>query len=235
MLAGCTPAGSKGSMPMRPDAIAARMSRSESTTAAKYGVGAAREREDLRTQIRPRADNIVGTVDSFARAPPQDLDRLRASRLPHRDVGVRVADDDTFLGATAKARHRVQGQIGRGLGSRDGVAAEVDVYLIGDAQSAEDALAVRGTLARDRGLQQPSHVERMQRFASALVQLRRGDHLAVVDVPVLRAIGLREIRREVRPRHAEDLLERKARHRADTLEREKRSTVSLDDAIGGVD
>src|SRR5688572_1004502 len=197
MLAGCTPAGSKGSMPMRPDAIAARMSRSESTTAAKYGVGAAREREDLRTEISPRADDIVGTVDALAREAPQDLDRVRACGLAHRDVRVRVADDDAFLRAAAEPPHGVLSEVGRGLGSRDRVAAEVDIDFTGYAQSAEDALAVRGALPRDRCLQQPSLVERTQRFARALVQLRCGDHLAVVDVAILRAIALREIRREV--------------------------------------
>src|SRR5688572_23281297 len=97
MLAGCTPAGSKGSMPMRPDAIAARMSRSESTTAAKYGVGEAREREDGRPQIVPRADDIVGAVDAIAREAPQDLDGVRAGGLAHPDVGIRVADHHALL------------------------------------------------------------------------------------------------------------------------------------------
>src|SRR5688500_1243410 len=235
MLAGCTPAGSKGSMPMRPDAIAARMSRSESTTAAKYGVGGAREREDLRTQIRPRADDIVGAVDALAREAPQDLDRVRARGPPHRDVRVRVADDDTFLGAAPKARHRVLGEIGRGLGSGDGVAAEVDVDLTGDAEAAEDALAVRGAFARDRGLQQPGLVERMQRLARTLVQLGRRDHLAVIDVAVFSPVPLGEVGREIGPGHAEDRFKWKTRHRPDALERQRSAAVRLDDAIRGVD
>src|SRR5688500_11078855 len=96
MLAGCTPAGSKGSMPMRPDAIAARMSRSESTTAAKYGVGAPRERKDRGAQIPPRRDDIVRAQRGLAGETPEDLDRVRARRSAHSDVGIRVADHDAL-------------------------------------------------------------------------------------------------------------------------------------------
>src|SRR5688500_4420688 len=190
MLAGCTPAGSKGSMPMRPDAIAARMSRSESTTAGKYGVGAAREREDRCPQIGPRGDDIVGAVDALTREAPEDLDRARARGLAHRDVGVRVPDDDALRRSAPQARHRVLGEIRRRLGSRDGVATKVDIDLFCDTQSAENALAVRGTFARDGGLKQPSLMERMQRLARAFVQLRRRDHFAVVDVAIFTAVPL---------------------------------------------
>src|SRR5437867_1487225 len=85
------------SRPSRPDAIAARMSRSESTTVAKYGLGRAREREDGFAQIRPCGDHIVGAVDPLARKPPEDLNGARARGFAHRDVGVRVADDDALL------------------------------------------------------------------------------------------------------------------------------------------
>src|SRR4029079_19554849 len=96
MLAGCTQAGSKGSMPMRPEAIAARISRSESTTAAKYGVAAAREREDRVAQLRPPGDDVISSVNAFTREAPEHLDRVRARGLSHRDVCVRVPDDHTF-------------------------------------------------------------------------------------------------------------------------------------------
>src|SRR5687768_7070516 len=107
MLAGCTPAGSKGSIPMRPETIAARMSRSESTTAAKYGVGAAREVENGRAQIRPRADDVVRAERGLARETPENLNRVCARGPAHRDVGVRVADHDAIVWGAAKAGHRV--------------------------------------------------------------------------------------------------------------------------------
>src|SRR3981081_4409720 len=102
-LAGCTHDGSKGSRPMRPDATAARMSRSESTTTAKYGLGAAGEREHAFAQIRPRRDDVVRSVDAFAREAPQHLDRARAGGLPHRDIPVGIADDDALRPPPAEA------------------------------------------------------------------------------------------------------------------------------------
>src|SRR6266850_1606435 len=167
-LAGCTQEGSKGSMPMRPDAIAARMSRSESTTASKYGVGALRKPEDRRPQIGPRGDEVVGPIDSVACEAPEDLDGVRARGFPHRDVGVGVADDDTLLRRAAQERHRVPREIRRGLRSRRRVAAEVDVDLARDAETPQDALAVRGTLASDRRLQQSGFVERVERLTGAV-------------------------------------------------------------------
>src|SRR5438309_10807984 len=114
-LAGWTQDGSKGSMPIRPDAIAARMSRSESTTVAKYGLGSSREREDGFAQVGPGGDHVVGAVDPLAREAPQDLDRARARCLSHRDVRVRVSDDDALLRRAAQALHRVLREIRRGL------------------------------------------------------------------------------------------------------------------------
>src|SRR2546428_6043102 len=102
-LAGWTQDGSKGSMPIRPDAIAARMSRSESTTVAKYGLGRARERADRLAQVGPRGDDIVGTVDAVPRETPEDLDGARARGLPHADVRVRVTDHDALLRRAAQA------------------------------------------------------------------------------------------------------------------------------------
>src|SRR3982074_2303671 len=133
-LVGCTHDGSKGSRPMRPDATAARMSRSESTTTAKYGLGAARAREHAFAQIRPRRDDVVRSVDAFAREAPQHLDRARAGGLPHRDIRVGIADDDALGRHAAETRHRMFREIRRGLRTRHRVAAEIYVDLARDAQ-----------------------------------------------------------------------------------------------------
>src|SRR6185503_3200703 len=115
MLAGCTQDGSKGSMPMRPDAIAARMSRSESTTAAKYAVAAARQREDRLAQLRPRRDDVIRAIDTFAREAPEHLDRVRARGFAHRDVRVGVADDDALARLASEPFHRVLREVRRRL------------------------------------------------------------------------------------------------------------------------
>src|SRR3989442_2937026 len=206
-LAGWTQDGSKGSMPIRPDAIAARMSRSESTTVAKYGLGRARQREDRFAQIGPRGDHIVCTVDAVPRETPQDLDGARARGLPHCDVRVRVPDHDALLRRATQALHRVLGEIRRRLRSRDRIAAEVNGDLTRDAEATQDPLAVRGALARDGGLEQAELVERVQRLARPVEQLRRRDDLAVVDVSILGAIADGVIRREIPPRFSEDLLD----------------------------
>jgi len=75
----------------------------------------------------------------------------------------------------------------------------------------------------------------MQRLARTVEQLCRRDDLAVVDVPVLGAVALGEIGREIRPRHPEDLFEWQSGHRPDALEHERRAAVRLDDTIRGVD
>src|SRR6185503_2988048 len=235
MLAGCTQDGSKGSMPMRPDAIAARMSRSESTTAAKYGLAAAREREDLLAQLRPRGDDVVRALDASAREAPEHLDRPRARGLSHRDVRVRVPNDHALARVAPQPHHRVECEIRRRLVLRDRIAAEVDVDLVSDPESAKDPLAVRGAFARDRRLKQTGLVERMQCLARALEQLRGWDDLAIVDVAVFGAIPLSIIGREIGPRQTEDRFERQTGHRPDALERKRRSPVRLDDAIRGVD
>src|SRR5712692_4832043 len=234
-LAGCTHDGSKGSMPMRPDAIAARMSRSESTTVAKYGVGAAREREDALAQIRPRGDHIVGPIDPLAREAPQDLDGARARGPPHRDVRARVTDDDALLRCAPQAVHRVPGEIRRGLRPRDRVPAEVDVDLARDSEATQDELAIRGALASHGRLEQSGVVEGVQRLARALIQLGDRDDLAAVDLAVLRSVADRVIRREIRPRDPEDLLEWQASHRADAVEVECRPAMRLDNAIRRID
>src|SRR5258706_3832959 len=235
MLAGCTQDGSNGSMPMRPDAIAARMSRSESTTAAKYGVGTAREREHGLAQLRPCRDDVVRTIDAFAGEPPEDLDRARARRVPHRDVGIRVAHDHALLRPAAKPLHRVLREVWRRLRQRHRITAEIDVDLARDAKATQDALAVRGAFPGDRGLEQSGLMECVQRLARAVEQLRRRDDLSVIDLAVLGAIEVSIVRCEVGPRDAKDRFERKTRHGSDALELERRSAVRLDDAIRRVD
>src|ERR1700704_5982764 len=188
-LAGWTHVGSNGSSPMRPDATPARVSRSESTTVAKYGLGAPREREHARTQIRPCLDHVVRAVDALARKAPQHLDRSCASRLPHRDVRVGVADDDALSRRAAEARHRMFREIRRGLRARHRVAAEIHVDLARDAQPAQDALAVRGALAGDGRLKQSGPVERVESLTGAFEQLRRRDDLPVIDLAVLGPIA----------------------------------------------
>src|SRR6266542_2377999 len=234
-LAGCTQDGSKGSMPMRPDAIAARMSRSESTTAAKYGVAAAREREDRLAQFRPCTDDMVGALDASAREPPEDLDRARPGGPSHRDVRVRIADDDAFVRLALEARHRVLREVRRRLRPRHRIAAQVHVDLARDAEATQDALAVRGALAGDGRLVQSGLVEGVQRLARTFIELGHGNDLAVVDLAVLHPIAVCEIRRQIWPRDTKDVFEGEASHCSDALERERRSAMRFDDAIRRID
>src|SRR5437762_1262446 len=58
--AGCTHFGSNGSIPMRPVSIAARMSRSESTTTPEYGGLGPAQREHGGAQLAPGAHALLG-------------------------------------------------------------------------------------------------------------------------------------------------------------------------------
>src|SRR4051794_25317312 len=98
--AGCTHDGSNGSMPIRPEAIAARMSRSDRTTSAKYDrrarcVGAG-EREHESAKRRPRPHEVLRAVQSRAAPSPPDLDRVRAGGDGHTDIRWRISDDRAF-------------------------------------------------------------------------------------------------------------------------------------------
>src|SRR6185503_13537681 len=149
-------------MPMRPDATAARMSRSDRTTTAKYGLLSVREREHRAAQPGPGAGDVARGLESRARVAPGHLDRAHPRGARHVDVRGRVADDDGLRGAHAETRRSREREIGRGLVLLDRVPTEVGVDLVLDAQPAQDALAVLGTLPRDRRLLQPSRVERVQ-------------------------------------------------------------------------
>src|SRR6266850_1425878 len=96
--AGCTHFGSNGSIPMRPASIAARMSRSERTTTTEYAGLRPTQREHRGAQLAPRTHAAVGVRQRRTREPPEDLDGVRAGRLPHGEIGRAVADHDGFLG-----------------------------------------------------------------------------------------------------------------------------------------
>src|SRR6266571_1134881 len=113
--AGCTQLGSNGSRPMRPDEMAARMSRSDRTTTAKYGVARAGEREHDAPQLGPRAHEAFRAGQTRLRETPRDLHAARAGRPRHVDVRACIADDDAFGGRDRKTLGREQHEIRRGL------------------------------------------------------------------------------------------------------------------------
>src|SRR5690349_1867528 len=93
--AGWTHEGSNGSMPMRPAAMAARMSRSDRTTTTQYGRSLRelnggpcprRERQHRASQLGPGADEDVGTREALTRIAPRDLDGAHARGARHLDV-----------------------------------------------------------------------------------------------------------------------------------------------------
>src|SRR6266850_4890186 len=168
--AGCTQVRSNGSMPMRPAAMAARMSRSDRTTTAKYGLVAPREREHGATQLGPRAHHVLRAGKKLLRETPCHLQGARAGRASHFDVRRRVSNDDALRRRDRKALRREEHKIGRGLVSHDRIAAEVDLDLVFDAQPAKDPLAIRRTLPRDGGLKQAHRVERVERRARAAIE-----------------------------------------------------------------
>src|SRR5919197_6484553 len=94
--AGCTHLGSKGSMPIRPASIAARMSRSESTTATEYAALRAPQFADGDAEFTPGAHAPLGVGQGHAREAPEHLDRVRARGPSHRDIRRAVADDHGF-------------------------------------------------------------------------------------------------------------------------------------------
>src|SRR2546428_4566222 len=96
--AGCTHFGSKGSIPMRPASIAARMSRSERTTTTEYAGLEPAQREHGATQLAPRAHGAFGTWQWRTREAPEHLDGVRSRGLTHREIGGAVTDHDRFLG-----------------------------------------------------------------------------------------------------------------------------------------
>src|SRR5438128_5233462 len=144
--AGCTHFGSNGSTPMRPESIAARMSRSERTTTIEYAGLRPTKREHGAAQLTPCAHAAFGVRQRRTREAPQDLDGVRARRPAHREIGRAVTDHDGFFGGDAEPAHRVPRQVGRGLGARRRIAAEVDVDVLPDAEPAQDPLAISGPL-----------------------------------------------------------------------------------------
>src|SRR5881628_1859321 len=110
--AGCTHVGSNGSMPIRPDAMAARMSRSDRTTTAKYGLRGARHREHGAPQLWPRAHEQVRVRQLRLREAPGDLDRAHSRGARHIDVRWRVADDNAVVGPHAQSLRREEREVG---------------------------------------------------------------------------------------------------------------------------
>src|SRR5439155_19703101 len=151
-LAGCTHAGSNGSMPIRPDTTAARMSRSDRTTTLEYGGVTTREREHGAAQLGPRADDHVRAVETLARVTPGHLHRAHFRAARHLDVGRCVPDHDAGARPHAELLRGGERELGCGLVPGDGVAAEVGVDLVLDAQPAQDPLAIRGALFGHRSL-----------------------------------------------------------------------------------
>src|SRR5581483_7419789 len=217
-LAGCTQSGSNGSMPMRPDATAARISRSERTTTTEYGVVESGKPEHGAPELRPGAHEPVRPGERRLRVAPPDLQRAHPGGARHLDVRGRVAHDGAGRGQHAEALRRREREIGRGLVPGHGVAPQIGVDLAPDAQPAQDPLAVRRALAGDRGLQQARPMERAQRHTRTAEEPRRGDDLALVDLPVLADVSLEHVGREVRPREREDRRERQSGHRADPVD-----------------
>src|SRR4051812_650404 len=87
-------------MPIRPEAIAARISRSDRTTSAKYDRRArcagAGELEHDAAKRRPRPHEMLRALQSRAAPSPPDLDRVRAGGDGHADVSRRISDDRAF-------------------------------------------------------------------------------------------------------------------------------------------
>src|SRR5439155_23550292 len=71
--AGRTHFGSNGPIPMRPAAIAARMSRSERTTATEYAGLRPYQRAHGVAELAPGAHAPIGVRQRRAREPPKDL------------------------------------------------------------------------------------------------------------------------------------------------------------------
>src|SRR5258706_1883885 len=95
--AGWTHFGSKGSMPIRPASIAARMSRSERTTTTEYAGLRRTQRAHGGAQLAPCPHAVFGVRQPRTREAPQHLDGVRARGLPHRQIGPAVADHNGFL------------------------------------------------------------------------------------------------------------------------------------------
>src|SRR2546429_82871 len=131
-LAGCTHAGSNGSMPIRPDTTAARMSRSDRTTTLEYGGVGTRKREHGAAKLGPRAHHDVRATQTFSRITPGHLHRTHARGAGHLDVGRRIADHDTGARRHAEPLGGGEREIRSRLVLRDGVAAEIRVDLVLD-------------------------------------------------------------------------------------------------------
>src|SRR2546430_9407127 len=151
--AGWTHLGSKGSVPMRPASIAARISRSERTTTTEYAGLRRAQREHGVAQFAPRAHAVVGVRQRRTGVAPEHLDGVRPRGLAHREISGAVADHHGFRGGDSETAHRVLRQVRCGLRARDGIATEVDVDVLLDAQPAQDPLAVSRALTRDRRLE----------------------------------------------------------------------------------
>src|SRR6266700_2382338 len=148
--AGWTHFGSNGSIPMRPESIAARMSRSERTTTTEYAGLRPTEREHRVARLAPCAHAAFRVRQRRTREAPQDLDGVRAGRLTHLEIGRTIADHHGFLERDAEPAHRVLRQVGRWLRARGRVPAEIEVDVPLDAESAQDPLAIGGPLTGDR-------------------------------------------------------------------------------------
>src|SRR6267378_2953648 len=91
--------------------------------------------------IPMRPASIAARMSRSERTTTTEYAGLRPA---HRDIRGAVADHDGFLGRDAQTAHRVLGQIGRRLGPRSRIAAEVHVDVLVDFEPAEDALAIDG-------------------------------------------------------------------------------------------
>src|SRR5438105_5617820 len=233
--AGWTHFGSNGSIPMRPASIAARMSRSERTTATEYAGLRPYQRAHGVAELAPGAHAAIGVRQGRPREPPQHLDGVRAGGFAHRDVGCAVADHDGLVWRDTEASHGVLREVRRRLRARSRIAAEVHLDVLLDAEAAQDPLAVSGPLTGDRRLQEPGGVEIAERRSRAAIQACRRDRHRVVLGAILDAIALDIRRLDIWPREAEHRIERKAGELAGLLVRKRWTAVRRDHRVHGFD
>src|SRR5437899_11595325 len=101
---------------MRPASIAARISRSERTTATEYAGLGPTQRAHRVAELAPRAHGPLGIRQRRAREPPQHLDGVRAGGLSHREIRRAVSDHDRFIWRDTKTAHGVLREVRAGFG-----------------------------------------------------------------------------------------------------------------------
>src|SRR5438874_8117013 len=233
--AGWTHFGSNGSIPMRPASIAARISRSERTTATEYAGLRPAQCAHRVAELAPRAHGPVGIGQRRPREAPQHLDGVRACRLAHRKIRSAVADHDRFVRRDAETAHGVLREVRGRLRPWHRIAPEINVDILLYPETAQDPLAVSGPLAGDRRLPQPGGVEIAQRCPRSAIETGCGDRHGVVPSAVFDAKALDIRRPDIRPRQPKHGVERKASELAYLLVRKQGAAVRGDDRVHRLD